>query len=77
MENGMPEPKLELASFEFSQDGNCVDKNEYEVINIEFKSDLGLDNTNGGFYVIKTDAWSIDSIEDLQKLIDRINKILK
>lgn len=71
------EVKLESASFEFSQEGNCVDQAEYETLEIQCKSDLGIDNTEGCFYVIKTEQWSIDSLEDLSKLIDRINKVIK
>lgn len=73
----MEEVKLESAMFEFSQEGNCVDSSDIELLTIECKSDLGIDNTEGCFYVIKTEQWSFDSIEDLQKLIDRIDKVLK
>lgn len=70
----MSEVKLESATFEFSQEGNCLDKDEYESITIECKSDLGIDNTEGGFFVIRTEQWSIDSIDEFKKLFDRINK---
>ena len=70
------EVKLESASFEFSQEGNCVDKEDYETIMIECKSDLGIDYTEGCLYVIRTEQWSLDSIDDLQKLFDRINKAI-
>lgn len=68
---------LESVKFEFSQEGNCVDQAEYESIEIEMKSDLGIDRTEGCFYVIKTEQWSVDSIEDFQKLIERMEKVLK
>lgn len=71
------QPMLESASFEFNQEGNCMDEVEYETITIECKSDLGIDRNEGCFYVIKTDHWSIDDIEDLKKLFDRISKIIK
>lgn len=70
------EVKLESASFEFSQEGNCVDKEDYETITIECKSDLGIDYTEGCFYVIRTEQWSLDSIDDLQKLFERIYKAI-
>lgn len=70
------EVTLESASFEFSQEGNCVDKEDYETITIECKSDLGIDNTEGCFYVIRTEQWSLDSIDDLQKLFERISKAI-
>ena len=70
------EVTLESASFKFDQEGNCVDKEDYETITIECKSDLGIDNTEGCFYVIRTKQWSLDSIDDLQKLFERINKAI-
>lgn len=71
------EPQLDSASFEFSQEGNCIDKGEYETLTIECKSDLGIDNTDGCFYVIKTEQWSINSPAELEELIERISKVIK
>lgn len=71
----MLQPKLESASFEFSQEGNCVD-GDIEVLNIRCESSLGIDNDEGCFYVLKTEQWSIDSVDDLQKLFDRITKVI-
>lgn len=69
--------KLEKASFEFSQEGNCVNgSDDVEVLTIECESSLGIDNDGGCFYVLKTEGWSIDCVEDLQKLFDRINKVI-
>ena len=73
----MQQPKLESASFEFSQEGNCVDGDiDIEILNIRCESSLGIDNDEGCFYVLKTEGWSIDSTEDLQKLFDRISKAI-
>ena len=72
----MQQPKLESASFEFSQEGNCVD-GDIELLNIRCESSLGIDNDEGCFYVLKTEGWSIDSTDDLQKLFDRISKAIK
>lgn len=69
--------KLESASFEFSQEGNCVDEADIESLEIRCESSLGIDNDEGCFYVLKTDQWSIDSADDLQKLFDRIEKAIK
>lgn len=74
------EPLLEKASFEFSQDGNCVDGEEaYEFLTIEVESSLGIDRDDkeNYFFVLKTEKWSIDGVEDLQKLFDRIAKTIK
>lgn len=66
---------LESAKFEFSQEGNCVDGG-IETLEIRMESSLGIDRDKGAFYILKTDQWAIEGVEDLQKLFDRINEIL-
>ena len=66
---------LEEASFKFSQDANCL-SNEYESLEIEAQSSLGIDRDNDCFFVLKTEKWSVDGVEDLEKLFDRIRKIV-
>jgi hypothetical protein len=69
---------LEEATFRFSQDGNCLSKSDqYEFLEIEAHSSLGIDRENDCFFVLKTEQWSVDSIEDLEKLFDRIRKVIK
>ena len=72
-------PKLNRASFDFSQEGNCNGTtDEVELLTIECDSSLGIDNDEGCFYVLKTETgWSIDSVQDLQDLFDRIQKSMK
>jgi hypothetical protein len=66
---------LEEASFKFSQDANCLsDRDDYEFLEIEAVSSLGIDRDNECFFVLKTKKWSVDSAEDLEKLFDRIRK---
>lgn len=68
---------LERATFEFSQEGNCIShSDEAEFLTIECESDLGIDRGEGCFYVLKTEKWSIDSTKDLDKLFDRIKQVL-
>jgi len=68
---------LERATFEFSQDGNCIsDSDQYEFLTVECESSLGIDRDGGCFYVLKTEKWSIDNVEDLQKLFDRIQAVI-
>ena len=69
------QPKLEKATFTFSQEGNCVDGGS-EDLTIRCESSLGIDGDEGCFYVLETEGWSIDSVEELQKLFDRINKVI-
>ncbi len=66
---------LEEASFKFSQDANCL-SNEYESLEIEAQSSLGIDRDNDCFFVLKTEKWSVDGVEDLEKLFNRIRKIV-
>ena len=81
MENRIPEtdyPKLERATFEFSQEANCLSHpDEAEFLTIECESSLGIDNDNGCFYVLKTEQWSINNEQDLKLLFDRIQKVIK
>lgn len=69
---------LEKATFEFSQEANCIsDSNEIETLTIDFESSLGIDRDEGGFFVLKTDKWSVNDEQDLKKLFDRIKKLIK
>ena len=72
MEEGV---MLESAKFEFTQEGNCIDGG-IESLEIRMESSLGIDRDGGAFYILKTDQWAIEGVEDLQKLFDRINKVL-
>ena len=69
------EPLLKNATFNFSQDGNCVDGGD-EFLEIRCESSLGLDRDKGCFFILKTERWAVDSPEDLQKLFDRIKKVI-
>jgi len=68
---------LERCTFEFSQDGNCLKGSDFtEFLTIECASDMGIDRTEGCFFVLKTESWSIDSVSNLEKLFDRIRKVI-
>lgn len=69
--------ELEDAIFRFTQDSNCLDETgNIEMIQIECKSSIGIDSDGSCFYVLKTDGWSIDKLEDLKELFERIEKSL-
>ena len=71
-------PKLEKCSFTFGQEGNTNGTtDEFETITIECESSLGIDNDEGCYYVLRTEGWSIDNVNELQELFDRINKVIK
>jgi len=70
-------PILERVTVEFSQEASCVTKEEYETLIIECESSLGIDRDKDCFFILKTEGWAIDGVEDLQKLFDRIQKVIK
>lgn len=62
----------------YSQEANCLsNSDEFESLTIECESSLGIDNDKSCFYVLKTEKWSIDNEQDLKKLFDRIQKVIK
>jgi hypothetical protein len=68
---------LEEASFKFSQDPNCLSgEGEYEFLEVEAVSSIGIDRDQECFFVLRTKKWSVDSVEDLEKLFDRIRKVV-
>ena len=72
-----PLPLLEEATFNFSQEANCLSETDgAEFLEIKCLSDLGIDRNGRCFYVLKTESWSIDSPEELQDLFNRIHKTL-
>jgi hypothetical protein len=76
MENNEPErATLDMVSAVFMQEGNCVDGGD-ETITVEYKSDLGVDNTDGGFFVIKTEQWAFENIEEFAEMIKRVEQIM-
>lgn len=73
----MDKPILEEATFEFSQEANCMSQNDgAEFLEIKCLSDTGIDRAKTCFYVLKTDGWSIDNLDELKELFDRIHKSL-
>lgn len=68
-------PILENATFNFSQEGNCVDGGD-EFLEIRCESSLGIDRDEGCFFILKTEQWAVESVEDLQVLFDRIKKVI-
>ena len=70
-------PQLESASYKFTQLGNCNGSaGDYESLTIDFESSLGLDLDEGGYFVLKTEGWSIDGVQDLEELFNRIRTIV-
>lgn len=73
----MEKPILEKATFTLIQEGNCVGSTQdIETLTIDFESSLGLDIDEDGYFVLKTDGWSVENVQDLQEMFDRIKGIL-
>ena len=68
-------PQLESASFKFTQEGNCNGSaGDHESLIIDFESSLHLDTDVDGYFVLRTEGWSVDSVEELEELFNRIRK---
>lgn len=73
----MEKPKLEKMQFDFSQDGNCNAGSDFtEFLTIECESSLGIDNDKDCFFILKTEKWSIDKVEELEELFNRIRRVI-
>jgi hypothetical protein len=70
-------PKLESCYFTFTQEGNCNGTtDEIEELTIGCESSLGIDNDEGCYFVLRTKGWSMDNIEELRPLLERINGVI-
>ena len=47
-----------------------------ETLTIECMSDFGITDTDGGFFVLKTEQWAINDVNDLKKLFDKIEQAI-
>ena len=74
----MSEVKLEKVTFEFTQEENCAsnDMGGIELLTVECTSDLGISNTEGAFFVLKTEQWAINDVDELKLLFDKIEQAI-
>jgi hypothetical protein len=72
------EIKLDKVTFEFTQDEHCMssDMNGVETLTIECMSDMGISDTEGAFYVLKTEQWAINGPEDLEALLVKVKQAI-
>lgn len=67
--------ELYEAKFTFMQDANCMKSdNENEEIEIYVKNDMGDIDEGQFFFVVKTDEWSFDSVEEFVGLMSKVQK---
>jgi hypothetical protein len=69
-------PSLDTMTFRFEQEENCIDGGEGETLIVEAKSSLGIDGDGGAFYVLKTEQWAINEIDDLIVMLKRVEAAL-
>jgi hypothetical protein len=70
--------KLDKITFEFTQEEHCM-SNEMggvESLTIECTSDMGISDSDGAFYVLKTEQWAIDEPEELIALLDKVKQAI-
>ena len=72
------EIKLDKVTFEFTQEEHCMssDMNGVETLTIECMSDMGISDTEGAFYVLKTEQWAINGPEELVALLDKVKQAI-
>jgi len=70
--------KLDKVTFEFTQEEHCMssDMNGVETLTIECMSDMGISDTEGAFYVLKTEQWAINGPEELVALLDKVKQAI-
>ncbi len=74
----MLEVDLDKITFEFTQEEHCMSNSMggTETLTIECMSDMGITQSQGAFFVLKTEQWAIESIDDLKQLFDKIEKAI-
>jgi hypothetical protein len=70
-------PSLDTMVFKFEQDENCVDGGDGETLIVEAKSSLGIDGDGGAFYVLKTEQWAINDIDDVVNMLKRVERAVE
>jgi hypothetical protein len=74
----IPRAELDTVTFTFTQEANCVDgtSHDLEVLTVEAKSSMGIDNDEGAFYVLRTDQWSVNDANEIHETIKRCEKAI-
>jgi hypothetical protein len=70
--------KLDKVTFEFTQEEHCMsnEMDGVESLTIECISDMGITDTDGAFFVLKTEQWAINDLNDLKQLFDKIEQAI-
>jgi hypothetical protein len=74
--SGAQEPSIESVVVTFTQDGNSNGTTE-EVETIEVRLEGVLcDAKEDHYFVIKTEGWSFDSVEEIAYLVEKIKQVI-
>jgi len=70
--------KLDKVTFEFTQEEHCMsnDMGGVETLTIECMSDMGISDTEGAFFVLKTEQWAIDGPGELVALLEKVKQAI-
>jgi len=70
---------LDTVVLRFTQDEHCCsnDMGGVESLTIECMSSLGITRDKGAYFVLKTEQWAIDGVEDLEILFKKIKKSIE
>jgi hypothetical protein len=70
--------KLDKVTFEFTQEEHCMsnDMSGVETLTIECMSDMGISDTEGAFFVLKTEQWAIDGPGELVALLEKVKQAI-
>ena len=70
--------KLDKVTFEFTQEEHCCsnERGGVETLTIECMSDMGISDSEGAFYVLKTEQWAINGPEELAALLDKVKQAI-
>ena len=71
-------PKLDSITLTFTQGNCCVskEKEEYETLEVQIDSSLGIDYDDGGFFILKTKQWAINDVKDMIETLQRAKDVL-
>ena len=68
---------LHRASFEFSQDGNTDGTTgDCESLTIDVES-CWMHDTEPGYFVLRTEGWSMDSTDELEAITQKVAQAIK
>lgn len=66
----MSKPVMKAAAFEFQQEADCCSDVDPQILNLEIQNGADFDEGND-FYVIQTDRWAFDNIDELVEMLKR------